>query len=1743
MPLLLLLTAMTGWAQTTWTFKNTCGSQIALYYRTLLRFKTGFTFNGVYYYPVYGGVRTSDLIGPVFIDPGQTWTFTPTPCDGDCDEVVGVKVGSVTLWRGARLDIKADIDCNGIAGSNVPGLPDRADRPPDPGCPPGMPSWSVSEPFINLWLEDEPLGYQPGLGPRISFGINYKQRESTTGFDTNTFSVGKKWDFAWLSYVAQDTNTDDVVYFAGGGSSTYTNGVDYLTNTRLSGDTTNGFTLAYPDGRKTVYGLVVTNGSGIFQKAFMTEQWNAVNQKTRLDYYSYTPANIVIRLKDVVDGDGRTNLVSYVSSNGYSTNLISQVVDAFNRTNKLAYDGSGHLTNITDVAGLSSWLAYDTNDWVTNMITPYGTTTFIITDAATQIGGPDGRSILVGLPDGSHELYLYRDGYGSIPQYTTNYVPSTLPFTNSFDNSDMDSRNTFHWDRLQYTLLSTSDFSAFTDTDYLSGRMRHWLSGGDGTVSSTLSLERAPSPDSSTEGQKTWFDHAGKTNSEYAGTQVLPLCAARLLPDSTSWYDRTVRNFLGTTTNEVSTYSIGSTIYQRTNTYAYATNGIDLLTVTNALGVQVSSNAFNSYHQVTTNFNALNEKTVYTYNASNQLTSITRPNGLVTTNLYFTAGFTNWLATNMDFSGSTYFRTNSFTYSNGLVYSQTDERGLTVTNFWDNLQRLTGRLYPDGTTISNRFCRLDGQSYPNSSGGTNILDLTAVKDRLGNWTYSTYDAVRQQTLVTNALGVVTAYGYCNCGALEYLTNALGKTEQLVTHYVHDNQGNVTSIFYPDGSGTTNQFDSLGRVTNALSGFASVTNYFNNQGLLITASNAFGQAMSATFDILDRATNRVDANGVTITNTFDNLNRLLTKGHPDGGVEKYGYTANIAGLTSYTNQLGSNVVNCAYDLFGRKTNEVNPGITTNSFAYDASGSLTSLTDGKGQITSWHFDQYGRPTNKVDATSTEILRYQYDADGRLTNRWSAAKGNTTYQFDAVGNLTNTVYPVSPAITRSYDALNRLANMVDAVGTTVYGYASQFLASEDGPWDSDMVSYSYANDLRSGLTLLQPNATSWTQSYSYDGANRLSSLTSPAGAFTATFKGPGNLMTNLALPNGSAITNAFDNVARLTGTWLKKNDGTILNSHTYGYNAANQRTAVTNFAGNYLNYTYDLIGELKTAAGKESGGSSRSHEQFGYVYDAAGNLNYRTNNALIQTFGVNSLNELSTVTRSGTLTVAGTTTSTATNVTVNSLTATLYNDQTFAKDSFTVTNGNNKYVAIAQDSYNRKDTNSVTFNLPATNSYAHDANGNLTSDGTRGFDYDDENQLIRVTVTNSWKTEFTYDGKFRQRIRKEFTWKSSAWVQTNEVHYVYDGNAVIQWRDANNLPTLTLTRNGGRLLARSDMTAVTPSHAYFHADGNRNVTALIDGQQTIVARYVYDPFGNTLSFSGPLATANLYRFASQELHPNSGLIYFGRRFYDPNLQRWINRDPIAEFGGANLFAYCRNNPISLIDSLGLSCPPSSLWYPNMPSSLWDLNIYFRDLYGDEIPGGNQIQWSNDPLLYPYGPDPFAVPDTFAEDLLNLLPFRQNYIGLKDDINNGDVLSGVGHALGLFGEGILTALTAGQASEILGLVRAGSVMGEVAAENTALSTYRVTAPGETFIRYESANPAFTRITPGGGVTPGTFAAPASDGLIPLADRVPAYNLPSPQIPRPNAITLTPPPGTPIIGPRPVVGGTGNEVIFPMGY
>jgi len=429
--------------------------------------------------------------------------------------------------------------------------------------------------------------------------------------------------------------------------------------------------------------------------------------------------------------------------------------------------------------------------------------------------------------------------------------------------------------------------------------------------------------------------------------------------------------------------------------------------------------------------------------------------------------------------------------------------------------------------------------------------------------------------------------------------------------------------------------------------------------------------------------------------------------------------------------------------------------------------------------------------------------------------------------------------------------------------------------------------------------------------------------------------------------------------------------MDSQNYLYNTAGQRTSETNTAGDYRNYSYDNDGEIKTAAGKESGGASRLQEQFGYAYDAAGNLNFKTNNALIQTFSVNDLNELTADTNSGTLTVAGTTTIPATSVTVDGLTANRYADATFALGGFTPTNGLNAYTAIGEDASGNWSTNTSTVNVILTNSaYAYDSNGNMTCDGYKNFAYDDENELTAVWVSDAWSNSFAYDGKMRRRIERDYSWDAgtSGWQETNEVHFIYDGNVVVEERNAGNVPQVSYTRGNdlsgtmqgaggiGGLLARTthgQELPGAPPPAFYHADGNGNITALIYPNQQLAAKYLYDPFGSTLAMSGPLMNLNKYRFSSKEWCDNSGLYYYLYRFYDPCLQRWPNRDPMGEPGWTIL----HNQRFSASDgSLN-----TKIWHIRdflMQHGLDPLRLTHLDLLGDGSDKYNFVM--NDPLLY---------------------------------------------------------------------------------------------------------------------------------------------------------------------------------------
>jgi RHS repeat-associated protein len=107
-------------------------------------------------------------------------------------------------------------------------------------------------------------------------------------------------------------------------------------------------------------------------------------------------------------------------------------------------------------------------------------------------------------------------------------------------------------------------------------------------------------------------------------------------------------------------------------------------------------------------------------------------------------------------------------------------------------------------------------------------------------------------------------------------------------------------------------------------------------------------------------------------------------------------------------------------------------------------------------------------------------------------------------------------------------------------------------------------------------------------------------------------------------------------------------------------------------------------------------------------------------------------------------------------------------------------------------------------------------------------------------------------------------------------------------------------------------TSNYSYLY-DGKGNITAVLDSSQAVVATYTYDPFGALVSKTGTLDQP--YMFSTKEYDIQTGLSYYGYRFYNPSVGRWMTRDPLEESVGINLYEFVLNNPVNIIDPEGLT------------------------------------------------------------------------------------------------------------------------------------------------------------------------------------------------------------------------------------
>lgn len=329
----------------------------------------------------------------------------------------------------------------------------------------------------------------------------------------------------------------------------------------------------------------------------------------------------------------------------------------------------------------------------------------------------------------------------------------------------------------------------------------------------------------------------------------------------------------------------------------------------------------------------------------------------------------------------------------------------------------------------------------------------------------------------------------------------------------------------------------------------------------------------------------------------------------------------------------------------------------------------------------------------------------------------------------------------------------------------------------------------------------------------------------------------------------------------------------------------------------YGYDQSHQLTAAAKHATDTPQTVLERYAYAYDAAGNRTVEQIDDTITLAAYDNLNRLTNQAPGGPVVIAGSLNEAGT-VTISGVPAVVSADNDF-RGTVPTTTGTNTFTIVAKDASGNTTTRQYSVEVSgASRTFTFDPSGNLTSDGTRTFEWDAKNQMVAVNQ-GTHRSEFTYDG-LQRRVRT--VEKEGGAVQTDRVH-IACSTAVCESRDA----------VSGVVQERFFTNGIEngTDKSYYARDHNDTVHEVTDEAGNRRGSYTYGPYGERTTVLSTRTTP--VGFTGYHSHDSSGLALAPYRAYDPGLGRWINQDPIGIRGGINLFQYVFGNPIALTDPLG--------------------------------------------------------------------------------------------------------------------------------------------------------------------------------------------------------------------------------------
>jgi RHS repeat-associated protein len=544
-----------------------------------------------------------------------------------------------------------------------------------------------------------------------------------------------------------------------------------------------------------------------------------------------------------------------------------------------------------------------------------------------------------------------------------------------------------------------------------------------------------------------------------------------------------------------------------------------------------------------------------------------------------------------------------------------------------------------------------------------------------------------------------------------------------------------------------------------------------------------------------------------------------------------------------------------------------------------------------------------TVKVNSDdSTETL---YDRATSTTTTTTAEGRTSTRTLDSLGRVVTISVPDIEPINIDYDANGR-------VETITQGSVVGTHTPPDVLPGTDATTYDYNLD-REITLITRPDAD--TIDFDYDTAGRLTTTTFPRGVITTSYNAITGQIETMTAPGNEQLDITWDGPLLMSTTW----SGTVSGSESFSYNdkflVETRQTNASFDAGFFYNQDFQLssastnVSTLSFAYSSTNGlpigtalgavTTTRSYDDFGAPESDL--AEYSGTDLLLVEYMRDKLGRITQKVE----TLGATTTTFDYHYTLEGFLDEVKTDGTVSAEYTYDDNGNRLSGPQSSTSCTYDDQDRLT--SCADVDYTYTDNGELESrtdtilSQTTTYSYDALGNLVQVVLPSSTQIDYVVDAKNR-RVGKKISGvlvQGFLWENDLRIAAELDGSGNVAakfiYGARPNVPEFMETGTG------------TYRFIHDHLGSPRLVVDVSTG--AVVQEMQFDEFGNVLVDTNP--GFQPFGFAGGLYDPDTELVRFGARDYDPQVGRWTAKDPIRFAGGdTNLYAYAFNDPISLAD-----------------------------------------------------------------------------------------------------------------------------------------------------------------------------------------------------------------------------------------